>query len=144
MLRFDVPQVPANVIRVEAAITWLLAGMALTFGAPWLLLVSLIQGFVRGFIGHHQCPSHRLWRALMHRIEKAGRMENAGAKMFANKILFVASAVTVALWLSGSALWMVPCTALLIFSFLEWAFSFCAACWVYSGWYRLRDKLNGE
>jgi Domain of unknown function (DUF4395) len=144
MLRFDVPPVPANVIRVEASITWLLSGAALAFGAPWLLIVSLIQGLVRGFIGHQKCPSHWLWRAALHKLNRAGPLENAGAKMFANKILFIASAVSIALWLSGSNLWMVPCTALFIFSFMEWAFSFCAACWAYSGWYRLRDKLKGE
>ena len=63
-------------------------------------------------------------------------MENAGAKMFANKILLLASAVGLGLFLAGNPLWQVPTIALIIFSFLEWAFKFCAACWVYAFWYQ--------
>jgi len=98
------------------------------------LLVAL--GLVRGFFGHHRCPSHHLWKALMLRANCAGKLEDAGAKMFANKILFIASGVSLALFLSGSDLWMVPAGMLVVFATLEWAFSFCAACWVYGAWYR--------
>lgn len=55
--------------------------------------------------------------------------------MFANKVLFVASGVALTLYLAGSAMWQVPCAVLIGFSFLEWAFSFCAACWAYSAWH---------
>jgi hypothetical protein len=65
-----------------------------------------------------------------------GKKENAGAKMFANKILFLASAVSMVLYFSGSGLWVVPCAALIVFSFLEWALSFCVACWAYGFWYQ--------
>jgi hypothetical protein len=36
----------------------------------------------------------------------------------------------------GNSFWVVPTIALAIFSTLEWALSFCAACWVYGVWYK--------
>ena len=135
MLRFDVPQVWSNVIRWEAFITFVLSGVALLF-APWVMLLLVVQGFVRGFIGHHRCPSHLLWKKIAETRKWGGKKENAGAKMFANKILFIDSAVSMALYFSGISLWVVPCTALIIFSFLEWALSFCVACWAYGFWYQ--------
>jgi len=136
MLRFDVPRVWSNVIRLEAFITFAVAALALAFNFAWLMALLVALGLVRGFFGHHRCPSHHLWKALMLRANCAGKLEDAGAKMFANKILFIASGVSLALFLSGSELWMVPASMLVVFATLEWAFSFCAACWVYGAWYR--------
>jgi len=135
MLRFDVPQVWSNVIRWEAFITFVVCAVALA-GLPWLMLLLVVQGFVRGFIGHHRCPSHRLWKKVAEAKQWGGKKENAGAKMFANKVLFVVSTIATLLFLSGSGLWMVPASALLLFSTMEWAFSFCAACWAYGFWYQ--------
>ena len=129
MLRFDIPQVWSNVIRWEAFVTWLLCLVAL-FVTPWVFVILALQGAVKGFIGHYRCPSHLLWRRMFEALGWQGRKEDAG------KVLFVVSGIALALFLSGSALWKVPCIALLIFSFLEWAASFCAACWVYGAWYR--------
>ena len=56
--------------------------------------------------------------------------------MFAGKLLFIASTVAMTLFLLGKPQWKIPASALLIFSFLEWAFAFCAACSVYNAWYR--------
>ena len=135
MLRFDVPQVWSNVIRWEAFVTWTICLAALA-GYPWLMALPAMQGLVRGFVGHHKCPSHLLWKRIFVARGWGGRSENAGAKMFASKILFVAASVAIALLVAGSPLWRVPVVALLAFSLLEWAFSFCAACWVYGAWYR--------
>jgi hypothetical protein len=135
VLRFDVPQVWSNVIRLEAFVTTAVSVLALLV-SPWFMALLVLQGAVRGFIGHHRCPSHLLWKALLLRLHREGRKENAGAKMFASKVLFVASSVAVALYAAGSSLWVVPCVALIVFSIAEWAFSFCAACWVYGVWYR--------
>ena len=65
-----------------------------------------------------------------------GKKENACTKEFASKILFLASTVSMVLYFSGSGLWVVPCAALIVFSFLEWALSFCVACWAYGFWYQ--------
>lgn len=135
MLRFDIPQVWSNVVRWEAFVTFAACLLALAL-SPWLMALLAVQGAVRGFAGHHRCPSHAFWKRLFLLAGWPGRKENAGAKMFANKLLFVASAVSLSLYLLGSPLWVVPCAALAVFSFMEWALSFCAACWVYGAWYR--------
>lgn len=135
MLRFDVPQVWSNVARFEAFVTFSVCWLAL-FLTPWVLVLLVAMGFVRGVFGHHRCPSHLLWKKIAETMGWGGRKEDAGAKMFANKILLVASSVALALFLSGSSLWKVPTIVLICFSFLEWAFAFCAACWVYGAWYK--------
>jgi hypothetical protein len=135
MLRFDVPQVCSNVTRWEAFVTFVICWVALLV-SPWAMALPVLQGAVRGFVGHHRCPSHRLWSYLALRGGWQGRRENAGAKLFASKVLFVASAASLIRFMAGSPLWRVPCVALILFSLLEWAAEFCAACWVYGAWYR--------
>lgn len=135
MLRFDVPQVWSNVTRWEAFITTVVCVLALTV-SPWVMLLLVVQGFVRGFFGHHRCPAHLLWKKVAEAMQWGGKKENAGAKMFASKVLFIVSSIAMILFLSGSTLWMVPTVALIVFSTLEWALSFCAACWAYGFWYQ--------
>lgn len=136
MLRFDIPPVNANVARFEAFITFAVCVVAL-LGFPYLLPLLAAMGLVRGFFGHYRCPSHRLFSAVMNRMGIAGKKENAGAKMFANKILFIAASIASILFFTGHPLWVVPTTALIIFSSMEWMFSFCAACWAYGYWYKV-------
>lgn len=135
MLRFDIPPVWSNVARWEAFVSFLISGIALLY-SPWVMIILLAQGVIRGFMGPQKCPSHRLWNYIFEGLGWAGHKENAGAKMFANKVLALASTVTVIAYAVGSSMWQIPVTALLIFTSLEWAFSFCAACWVYGAWYR--------
>ncbi|MEY2707264.1 MAG: hypothetical protein RI905_1016 [Pseudomonadota bacterium] len=136
MLRFDIPPVNANVARFEAFITFLFCVIAL-LGFPYLLPVLALMGFIRGFFGHYKCPSHRLFTKIMTAMNIAGKKENAGAKMFANKLLFIAATVASVLFFMGIDLWKVPASVLVVFSTLEWAMSFCVACWSYSYWYKL-------
>lgn len=135
MLRFDIPPVWSNVARWEAFVSFLISGIALLY-SPWVMSILLAQGVIRGFMGPQKCPSHRLWNYIFEGLGWAGHKENAGAKIFANKVLALASTVTVIAYAVGSSMWQIPVTALLIFTSLEWAFSFCAACWVYGVWYR--------
>lgn len=136
MLRFDIPPVSANVARLEAFITFSFCLIAL-LGFPYLLPVLALMGFIRGFFGHYKCPSHRLFTKIMTALNIAGKKENAGAKMFANKLLFIAATVASVLFFMDIDLWKVPTSILVVFSTLEWAFSFCVACWSYSYWYKL-------
>lgn len=135
MLRFDLPRVPANVIRWEAVVTHALLWLALLV-SPWLLAATTLQGLIKGFFGHHRCAAHRVWHRLFEARGWGGKLEDMGAKMFAAKLLMLASAVGLGLFLAGSTLWQVPTVVLLVFSFLEWALGFCAACWAYGAWYR--------
>ena len=100
MLRFDIPPVNANVARLEAFITFTFCLIAL-LGFPYLLPVLALMGFVRGFFGHYKCPSHRLFTTIMTAMNIAGKKENAGAKMFANKLLFIVATVPVFCFLWG-------------------------------------------
>jgi hypothetical protein len=136
VLRFDIPPVNANVARLEAFITFTFCLIAL-LGFPYLLPVLAVMGFIRGFFGHYKCPSHRLFTKIMTAMNIAGKKENAGAKMFANKLLFIAATVASVLFFMGIDLWRVPTSILVVFSTLEWAFSFCVACWSYGYWYKL-------
>lgn len=140
MLRFDVPSVHANVVRADAVVTFAVCVAALVFGLPWLMVILVVAGFIRGFLRHGHCPIHQANLALLTKRGKAGKLENAGAKMFAAKLLFIASAASVVLWLAGSALWQVPVLVLVAFSFAEWALNFCAGCWAYTLWYQLRGQ----
>lgn len=140
MLRFDVPPIWSNAARLDALTTFTLCLLAIAFKLPFLLPILIVQGFVRGVLGHYRCPSHRLYAALLQKIGKAGHKENAGAKMFANKLLLIASSVGTILWLAGSSMWIVPASILLVFSFMEAAFSFCAACWAYTFYYQFKDR----
>lgn len=135
MLRFDLPQVPANVIRSEALLNTTVCVLALLV-SPWFMLIPAAQGLVKGFLGHGKCPSHRVLRSLLTAKGWQGRLENAGPKMFAAKLLAAASIVALALYAYGSTLWQVPVIVLVVFSSLEWSLSFCAACWAYGLWYR--------
>lgn len=136
MLRFDIPPVNANVARFEAFITFSFCLIAL-LGFPYLLPILAVMGFIRGFFGHYKCPSHRLFTKIMTYMNIAGKKENAGAKMFANKLLFIAATVASFLFFMDIDLWKVPTSILVVFSTLEWAFSFCVACWSYGYWYKL-------
>lgn len=49
-----------------------------------------------------------------------GKKKDACTKEFASKILFLASAVSMVLYFSGSGLWVLPCAALIVFSAMEW------------------------
>src|SRR5699024_2030427 len=141
MLRFDVPPVWSNVTRWEAFVAFLVAGAALVW-SPWLMIILAVQGLVRGFGGHYKCPSHRMWAKLFESAGWGGKKENPGARMFANKGLFIASTVSVVAYAFGAGIWKIPIIALLICNTLEWAIAFCAACWVYGMWYNWFPPKN--
>lgn len=140
MLRFDVPPVWSNAARLDGLTTFAVSLLAIAFDLPFLMGILALQGLMRGFFGHQRCPSHRFYASLLEKLGKAGHKENAGAKMFANKLLLVASTVSTVLWLAGSSLWIVPASVLLVVSFLEAAFSFCVACWAYTFYYQFKSR----
>lgn len=140
MLRFDVPSIWSNAARLDAVTTFTVCLLAAAMKWPFLMPILVMHGVVRGFFGHSHCPSHRLYTYVLLKIGKAGHQENAGAKMFSNKLLFIASSAATTLWQLGSSMWIVPTLVLLVFSFMAATFSFCAACWAYTLWYRLAGK----
>ncbi len=141
MLRFDLPRVDANAVRIDAIFTTIVSAFAL-LGIPYLIPLLAIQGFVRGFFRHGLEPLHRVSTGLLKSWGRSGKAEDAGAKMFANKILFIAATIATVLWSLSIPMWKVPVTALLIFSAMEWGFKFCAGCWAYSLYYQIRQPKS--
>ncbi|HEX6735608.1 MAG TPA: DUF4395 family protein [Azonexus sp.] len=137
MLRFDIAPVCANAYRLQAAMSFTIAALYLFTPYRWVAVLLVLGGFLRGFVSPHKCLSYRLFAAVTRRLGLA-RTQNAGSKMFADKVAFVAGAVMVGSWLLGSEIGMVPATAILIFALLDLVTGFCAACWAYGLWYRIR------
>jgi hypothetical protein len=141
MLRFDIPTVCANAIRLDAFVTFLICVFAF-LGFTQILVITTVVGFIRGFLHHQKDPLHLLSKNLLFKFNLQGKKENAGAKMFSAKILFIASSIALILFNLNIFHWHVPVMALMIFSTLEWGFNFCAGCWVYGGWYKLFPPNN--
>lgn len=137
MLRFDIAPVCSNAYRGQAALTFAVSAAYLFTPYWWLALILALGGAVRGFASPHKCPSYRLFSAL---TRKAGvsKPVNAGAKMFADKLVAIAGTAMAVSGLLGADVGMIPAAALLVFSFIDLSSGFCAACWAYGLWYRVR------
>ncbi len=137
MLRFDIAPVCSNAYRIQAAVTFMVSAAYLFTPYQWLAVILAFGGLLRGFVSPHKCPSYRLFAGLTGKAGKA-RPVNAGAKMFADKLVAIAGAVMLGTWFFGSSIGMIPAAALLVFSFIDLTVGFCAACWAYTLWYKLR------
>ena len=137
MLRFDIAPVCSNAYRLQALMSTAIAAIYLFTPYKWVAIFLAVGGFIRGFVSPHKCLSYKLFASIT-RTLKLSKMQNAGSKMFADKIAFVAGSVMAVTWLLGSSIGNIPATAILIFAFLDLATGFCAACWAYSAWYRMR------
>ena len=137
MLRFDIAPVCSNAYRFQATMSFTIAALYLFTPWKWVAFILAIGGFIRGFVSPHKCLSYKLFEKTTAQIGWVKKV-NAGSKMFADKIAFVAGSVMAVTWLLGSSIGDIPATAILIFAFLDLATGFCAACWAYSAWYRMR------
>ena len=137
MLRFDIPPVCSNAYRFQATMSFTIAALYLFTPWKWVAFILAIGGFIRGFVSPHKCLSYKLFEKIRARLNWVKKV-NAGSKMFADKIAFVAGTAMAVTWLLDSSIGNIPATAILIFAFLDLATGFCAACWVYSAWYRMR------
>ncbi|SDH07433.1 DUF4395 family protein [Propionivibrio dicarboxylicus] len=137
MLRFDIAPVDSNAYRGVATLSFIVAALYLFSPYPWVALVLALGGFLRGFVSPHRCPSYKLFERISARLGKTKKV-NAGSKMFADKIAAIAGTAMVVTAAMGSDVGAIPATAILIFAFLDATTGFCAACWAYAAWYRLR------
>lgn len=137
MLRFDIPHVCSNAYRLQSAMNFTIAALYLFTPYRWVSLLLVIGGFLRGFVSPHYCLSYRLFSGITGKLS-LGKMQNAGSKMFADKVAFALGVVMMGSWLLGSEIGMIPATAILVFALLDLLTGFCAACWAYTLWYRLR------
>ena len=137
MLRFDIAPVCSNAYRFQAAMSFAIAAIYLFTPYRWVALLLAFGGLIRGFVSPHRCLSYRLFANFSEQLGRK-KLQNAGAKMFADKVVMLAGGVMAASWLFDSTIGMIPAVAILIFALLDLVTGFCAACWAYGLWYRLR------
>lgn len=137
MLRFDIAPVCSNAYRFQALTTFALSAVYLFTPYQWVAALLAFGGALRGFVSPHRCLAYRLFASLTAKMGKT-RPVNAGAKMFADKLVAIAGSVMLVSWLAGSGIGMVPAGILLVFAFIDLTSGFCAACWAYTLYYKLR------
>lgn len=145
MLRFDIKNINENVYRINALITLIISLIYLYgfYNFPEnmifkiLPLILVIGGFVRGFINPHKCVSYLIFDKFLIKFNMV-KSVNAGGKMFADKILFIASLLMVVGGLLNVSLVVIPSVALVIFSFIDLSIGFCVACWFYNFYYKFK------
>lgn len=138
MLRFDIAPVCSNAYRLQAAMSFAIAALYLFTPYQWVSVLLALGGLLRGFVSPHKCLSYLTFARVTGKLGMA-RMQNAGSKMFADKIAGIAGTAMFVTWLLGSGVGVVPAYAILIFAFIDLATGFCAACWAYGAWYKLRE-----
>jgi hypothetical protein len=138
MLRFDIAPVCSNAYRLQATMSFVIAALYLFTPYQWVSVLLALGGLLRGFVSPHKCLSYLAFARATGKLGMA-RMQNAGSKMFADKIAGIAGTAMFVTWLLGSGVGVVPAYAILIFAFIDLATGFCAACWAYGAWYKFRE-----
>jgi hypothetical protein len=138
MLRFDIPQVCSNAYRFQAAMSFAIAAIYLYTPYQWVAILLAFGGLLRGFVSPHKCLSYKLFAGITHKLG-ISKMQNAGSKMFADKIAGIAGTVMLVTWLMGSSIGIIPAYAILVFAFIDLATGFCAACWAYAAYYKMKQ-----
>lgn len=137
MLRFDIAPVCSNAYRLQAIMSFTIAVLYLFTPYKWVAAFLALGGALRGFVSPHRCPSYRLFSAITRKMGRQ-KLVNAGAKMFADKIVAIAGGVMLIGWLSGSSFGDIPGYAILLFAFIDATTAFCVACWAYGAWYKMK------
>ena len=137
MLRFDIAPVCSNAYRLQATMSFAIAALYLFTPYQWVSLLLALGGFLRGFVSPHKCFSYLAFAGVTGKLGIA-KLQNAGSKMFADKIAGIAGTAMFVTWLLGSGVGVVPAYAILIFAFVYLATGFCAACWAYGALYKFR------
>ena len=138
MLRFDIAPVCSNAYRFQAAMSFAIAALYLFTPYQWVSILLAFGGLVRGFVSPHKCMSYKLFAGVTQKIGMP-KMQNAGSKMFADKIAGIAGTAMFVTWLMGSDVGVIPATAILIFAFIDLVTGFCAACWAYGAYYKFKQ-----
>ena len=137
MLRFDIAPVCSNAYRFQAAMSFAIAAAYLFTPYGWLAFLLAFGGLLRGFASPHQCLSYKVFAGITGKMGWSKKV-NAGSKMFADKIAGIAGLVMAFSWAAGSGIGEFPATAILVFAFIDLTTGFCAACWAYAAWYKLK------
>lgn len=137
MLRFDIAPICANAYRFQAAMSFAIAATYLFTPYKWVAILLAFGGLLRGFVSPHKCLSYKLFSGLTGKIGLA-KLQNAGSKMFADKVVFLAGSVMALSWIFDSSIGMLPAGAILVFALIDLVTGFCAACWAYAVYYKVK------
>lgn len=138
MLRFDIAPVCANAYRFQAAMSFAIAAIYLFTPYQWVSVLLAFGGLMRGFVSPHKCLSYKAFAGATGKLGIA-KLQNAGAKMFADKIAGIAGTAMFVTWLMGSDVGVIPATAILVFACVDLVTGFCAACWAYGAYYKFKQ-----
>lgn len=125
-------QVNAKAAQVNAVFTVFGMLMFLLSPAKWIIVLMLVDFFVRGFMN----PAYSLFNIASESVLRLTRVEpqmtNAGPKVFAARIGFVFVCLITTAWLLQlcTAAFILAST-LAVFAALEAVFNFCVACKAY-------------
>ncbi len=125
--------VNGNQIRINAAIVFITVFISLWFNNPILIIFLCIDFFIRGFTKYPLSILNLISSYLINTLGIGYAKENKAPKKFAAKIGF-------GLILLSCIFYFTPLTYLfsgilmviILFSFLEFAFKFCAGCYLYT------------
>ncbi len=137
MLRFDIAPVCSNAYRFQAAVTLAVSAIYVFTPYKWVAAILMLGGLLRGFMSPHKCPSYKLFASMTNKMGVA-KPVNAGAKMFADKLVAIMGTIMLVTWLMGSGIGSIPAVALMVFATIDLVSGFCAACWAYGLWYKMR------
>ena len=138
MLRFDIAPVCSKAYRFQAAMSFAIAALYLFTPYQWVSILLAFGGLMRGFVSPHKCMSYKLFAGVTQKLGMP-KMQNAGSKMFADKIAGIAGTAMFVTWLAGSGIGVIPATAILIFACIDLVTGFCAACWAYGAYYKFKQ-----
>ncbi len=125
--------VNSNQVRINAAIICIATIIAFVFVNPFIILVLSFDFFIRGIAKKPFSFLNVVSNSFVQILQIGNKKENKAPKQFAAAVGFVMSAAAIVFFMFGFTKTFLGFTAVIIlFSFLESVFSFCAGCGVYT------------
>jgi ABC-type antimicrobial peptide transport system permease subunit len=125
--------VNSNQVRLNAALICVSAIVALIFRNPFIVGLLGADFFIRGFIKKPFSIINGISTSVIEIFEIGYIKENKAPKQFAAKVGFIMSIFAlIAYAFAFSKTFLFIIGVLIVFSFLEAVFSFCAGCIIYT------------
>ncbi len=122
-----------NQVRITAAFICVSTIVAFVFINPFIIGLLAFDFFNRGFLNKPISLVNILSGKIVSTFAIGYKKENKAPKQFAAKIGFVMTVLALVLFSFGfTTLFLTVVAILIVFSFLESVFSFCAGCVVYT------------
>jgi hypothetical protein len=142
---FSLKTVNQSVVRVTAFLTVVLLLTGLFHTLQWVALLLCIDFFIRGFTNLPISPLRRAARALAKILRLKPKMVNAGPKIFAAKVGFIATAIITLLSFTGlTAAAQILAGILILMAGLETLLGICVGCHIYSLMQTIKKALRSK